>query len=184
MSNVPKIQSETILKADWPLTLDEGKQYVKQTLNLQAEDDIIQFLMDSTLRVCMAYTDRLFVASASYEVEIDILSSDEVGTVIHLPYSGAEITAVNIDTILDEQGEELTAADYPFNQRGRALIFKNQDLTGFYLKISYTASQTKTDQFREPVLAVFAEKYVNRNDQDISKIMEALGPFINYELWV
>jgi len=173
------------LENNWPVSLAEIKQYVKQTLNQAAEEDVIKFLFDNTLRTAMAYTDQLMVKSADYKVSLEVQELSEAGhTIIYLPYAGAELSAVTITEILDIEGETLSASDFTFKEKGRALIFTNQDLRGYYLEITYTASRIETNQFRDAVLAVFAEKYVNRNDQSISRIMEVLGPLINYELWV
>ena len=185
MLNVPQVRELTIVEADWPVQLSEVKQYVKMTLNQSAEEDIIKFLFDNTLRTSMAYTDQLMVKSAVFKVSVEVQELNEDGhTVIHLPYGGAELSSVTITKIQDGDGDSLSAADFTFKERGRTLIFTNQDLRGYYLEITYTATRTAVDQYSEALFAVFAEKYVNRNDQSISRIMEVLGPLINYELWV
>lgn len=185
MLNVPQVKELTISETNWPVQLSEVKQYVKMTLNQAAEDDIIRFLFDNTLRTSMAYTDQLMVKSATFKVSVEVQGLSEKGhTVIHLPYGGAELSSVTISEIKDEDGESLSASDFTFKEKGRILIFANQDLRGYYLEITYTAARPDADRYSEALFAVFAEKYVNRNDQSISRIMEVLGPLINYELWV
>ena len=185
MINVPQIIEETFTESAWPITPAQAKQYVKQTLNLPAEDDVIEMLISSSIRSAQSYTDQLMITTGDYTVRVEVEGYDEEegATIIPLPYGGGVISNLSFADIEDAGGEDVDINDYPYIIKGRKLIFKNQDLAGFTMKLTYTAARSSNDQFKEPILAVFAEKYVNRNEQNFSKIMEILGPYVNYELW-
>lgn len=169
---------------DNAITLEEAKLYIKQ--DLAADDAVVNDIVTSVIAEAELVTRRQMNTAETivqiFEIEAP---NDEGHYILELYWDDSEIEIVSIAAI-DLEGDAVTISEDDYQLRDNQLWFLTKPLNGHRLTVTCTCTTTAAAmaKYKEGLLEVVANKYVNRSSSIMNSVMVSLGNFISGRNWL
>lgn len=187
METAYDIKTDISLTGDNAITQADLKNYIKQTADVAAENNLVDDIITAVISEAQGITNKLMNTAATVTAKISIDEADSEGKYIFtLPFENTTISALTSITLYDNDGDEVSITSDDYRLQDNVLIMKLSFMSGYYMTLEYdvTATSAILSEFKEPLMAYGGYKYMNRSESSAAKAVELFSPFISYKNWM
>lgn len=187
MTTAYDINTDVSLTGSNPITQAELKNYIKQTADVTAENNLVDEIITAVVAEAQELTNKLMNTAATVTAKISIDEADHNGKYIfELPFENTAIGDFTSIALYDVDGDAVSIDSDDYRIQDNTLIMKLSYLNGYYLTLEYdiTATESSLAKFKEALLAYGGYKYMHRSEGTQEKAIELFSAFISYKNWM